>query len=153
MNPSVSSLSEDERTFAALAHGSILLGIFTGGFGGIITALIIWLAQKEKSAFVGRQALQALIYQSALLILSIVAWVGFIFTWLGGIMVPLFLDPAVFESQTPPAFLAFLIPALLCGIFLLVLAGALFVLYGLWAAYQTYLGHDFRYAIVGNWLK
>ncbi len=36
-----STLSKDERTLAGLAHGSILLGTFTSGMGGIIAALII----------------------------------------------------------------------------------------------------------------
>ncbi|HDQ34924.1 MAG TPA: DUF4870 domain-containing protein, partial [Chloroflexi bacterium] len=37
---------EDERTWAALAHASVLLDLVTG-FGGLIGALVIWLMYKE----------------------------------------------------------------------------------------------------------
>ena len=33
--------TRDEKTLAGLAHGSILLGVFTGGMGGILAALVM----------------------------------------------------------------------------------------------------------------
>ena len=57
-------VSQDERMMAGLAHGSILLGLFTNGIGGIAAALVIWITQKEKSDYVAGQALQAMIYQT-----------------------------------------------------------------------------------------
>nr|NIV37945.1 DUF4870 domain-containing protein [Anaerolineae bacterium] len=56
--------TQDERVLAGLAHGSILLGLFTSGVGGIIAALVIWATQKEKSAYAAAQALQSMVYQA-----------------------------------------------------------------------------------------
>jgi uncharacterized Tic20 family protein len=49
--------TQDEKTLAGLAHGSILLGIFTSGAGGIIAALVIWATQKDKAPYAAAQAL------------------------------------------------------------------------------------------------
>ena len=43
------TITQDDKVLAGLAHGSTLLNLFTGGFGGIIAALVIWLTQKDKS--------------------------------------------------------------------------------------------------------
>ena len=51
---------------AALAHASALLNLFSGA-GGLIAALVIWLTQKEKSAWVAFHALQALVFQAVVM--------------------------------------------------------------------------------------
>jgi uncharacterized Tic20 family protein len=51
--------TSDERVWAGLAHGSILLF----GFGAI-AALVIWITQRKKSTYVAFQSLQALLYQA-----------------------------------------------------------------------------------------
>ena len=66
--------TQNERALAALAHGSILLGLFSNGIGGIVTALVIWVVQRQKSAYVAHQALQALVYQVATFLLTMLAW-------------------------------------------------------------------------------
>ena len=62
--------SSDELTWAALAHASALLNVF-GGVGGLIAALVIWLTQREKSAWVAFQALQALVFQATILVITV----------------------------------------------------------------------------------
>jgi uncharacterized Tic20 family protein len=142
------ALTQDEKTLAGLAHGSILLGIFTSGIGGIVTALVIWLVQKEKSAYVAAQALQALVYQAVTFIVTMFAWCCWGLVWMMIIFVPLANNPAAFEAS-PPAGLWF-------GMFLMVIPFAiwgLIILYGLYGAVRCLGGHDFKYAIVGNWLN
>ena len=56
--PPVTETSSDERVMAALSHGSILLPMI-----GIFVPTIIWMTQREKSAFVRFHALQAMVYQ------------------------------------------------------------------------------------------
>ncbi len=51
---------------AALAHGSAVLNLFAG-IGGLIAALVIWMTQKEKSAWVAFHALQSLVFQAVVL--------------------------------------------------------------------------------------
>jgi uncharacterized Tic20 family protein len=96
---------------------------------GIIIPLLIWVTQKEKSKYVAFQAKQALVYQLAVaVVFTIMSVIIFILAVIsGGILGILYLA---------------LVPLILIA-----------VLYGLYAAYQTYLGKDFRYLIIGDMLK
>jgi uncharacterized Tic20 family protein len=139
--------TQDEKTMAGLAHGSILLGFFTNGIGGIVTALAIWLIQKEKSAYVAAQALQSLVYQTVTFIITMLAWCCWGMLWMVMIIVPLMSNPDAYEVA-PPA-------GLWLGMFLMVVpfgVWGLTILYGLWGAARCLGGHDFKYAIIGNWL-
>ncbi len=140
--------TQDERVLAALAHGSIVLGTFTSGLGGILAALVIWLAQKEKSAYVAGQALQSLVYQVAVFLVTMVAWCCWGFLYMMMIMVPLMSNPMAYEV-TPPA-------GLWVGLLLMIVPFAIWgltILYGLWAAVRCLKGDDFKYAIIGRWLS
>jgi uncharacterized Tic20 family protein len=141
-------ISQEERVLAGVAHGSILLGVVTSGIGGIGAALLIWLLQKGKSAYVAAQALQALVYQMAVLIVTFVVWCAWGALWLVILLPPLIANPDAYE-HTPPA-------GLWVGLILMVIPIAFSVLttlYALWGAVRCLGGHDFRYAVVGNWLE
>jgi len=134
-------LTQDELTMAALAHAGILLGLFTEGLGGIAVALAIWLYEKERSAWVSFQALQALVFQIALLAVTVLVGGAVGVTWvvvgvLAAFIVGLCLIP----------------PALVFTLLLVVipLAG---LVYGLYAAYETYSGREFRYWLVADFLE
>jgi len=140
--------SQDERTLAALAHGSILLGLFSNGIGGIVTALVIWAVQRQKSTYVAYHALQALVYQVATFLLTMLAWCcwGLLCTLL--ILVPVIGNPGAYDTA-PPA-------GIWVGLILLVVPlgiWGLTILYALWGAVRSLNGHDFKYAIVGDWVK
>jgi uncharacterized Tic20 family protein len=66
--------TSDERTWAILAHVSILLGAITVGLLGPVAAFVIWLVKKDESEYVARQALQSLIYQIVVGVLSWIMW-------------------------------------------------------------------------------
>jgi len=142
------AIRKDERTLAALAHGSILLGVLTNGVGGIGTALVIWLTQKEKSAYVAGQALQALVYQVAAFILAGLVWCCWGMAWMGMMLPPLIANPEAYETAPPAgmwvALVAMIIPVGICG-----LTG----LYALWGAARCLGGHDFKYTVIGRWLE
>ncbi len=138
-------IRQDERVLAGLAHGSIVLGVLTNGIGGIGVALAIWLTQRQKSAHVARQALQALVYQVAATVIGLLAWCCWGVLWL------LMLMASIVSGSTadPPA-------AVWVGLALMIIPtgiAGLTVLYGLWGAVRSLKGHDFRYAIIGNWLE
>jgi uncharacterized Tic20 family protein len=140
-------VSQDERVLAGLAHGSIVLGVFTSGIGGIVATLIIWLIQKEKSAYVAAQALQALVYQVMVFLVTMLAWCCWGVLWMLLFLPPLLSNPNAYQT-TPP-------PGLWVGLILMVIpigVWGLTILYGLWGAVRCLGGHDFRYALVGNWL-
>jgi uncharacterized Tic20 family protein len=141
-------VTQNERGLAGLAHGSILLGAFTGGVGGILAALVIWLSQKEKSAYVARQSLQALAYQAVTFLITMAVWCCWGLVWMVSIMAPLASNPHAYED-TPPA-------TLWIGLVLMIIPLAvwvLIVLYGLYGAARCFGGHDFKYAIIGNWVE
>jgi uncharacterized protein len=52
--------SRDERNLAMFAHLSALAGLIFPAGGNVIAPLIVWLTQREKSAFVADQSLEAL---------------------------------------------------------------------------------------------
>jgi uncharacterized Tic20 family protein len=142
------SVSQDEKTLAGLAHGSILLGLFTNGIGGIVAALVIWATQKDKSEYVAMQALQAMVYQAATFLLTMLAWCCWGLVWTAMILVPLWTSPGAYE-QAPPA-------GMWIGLFLIVVPLAVWgvtILYGLWGAARCLGGYDFRYALIGRWLE
>jgi uncharacterized Tic20 family protein len=139
--------SKDERNMAGLAHGSILLGIFTNGVGGIVAALVIWITQKDKSDYVAGQSLQALVYQALAVSISMLAWCCWGALYTAMVFVPLLANPGAYET-TPPA-------SLWLGLFLLVVPmgiWALTTLYGLYGSLRCFGGYDFKYIVVGNWL-
>jgi uncharacterized Tic20 family protein len=143
-----SAVSQDERVLAGLAHGSILLSVFTSGVGGIVAALLIWLIQKEKSAYVAAQALQALVYQIMAFLVTMLVWCCWGVLWMLLFLPPLLSNPNAYQTN-PPA-------GLWVGLVLMVIpfgVWGLTILYGLWGAVRCLGGHDFEYVLVGNWLE
>jgi uncharacterized protein len=123
----------EARTWAMLAHLSVLLNLFSGFFGGI-AAIIIYFIYKDRSRFVAYHAMQAFIFQS-------ITWIGS--GVIGGILI-------AFGST-----LGFLIIPLLCLIpgFLILLLAPASVIYGIIAGVQVNNGEDFRYWQVGDWVR
>ncbi len=124
---------QDERLWAALAHGSIWLNLATG-FLGVFAPLVIYLVYKDRSRYVAFQSMQAFIFQ-------LVFWVG------GGILAAVFWVITGIGS----AFLIGLICIPVAGLLSLVPIGA--CIYATVGAVQTYSGQDFRYWLVADWVK
>jgi uncharacterized Tic20 family protein len=142
------TVSQNERGLAGLAHGSILLGLFTSGIGGIIAALIIWLTQKERSPYVAFQALQALVYQGLTFLIIMTCWCFWGLMWTASILAPLLGNPDLYQDN-PPA-------TLWVGLVMMIIplgVWGLTILYGLYGAARCFAGHDFKYAVIGNWLE
>ncbi|MBN1811378.1 MAG: DUF4870 domain-containing protein [Anaerolineae bacterium] len=131
--------SSDERLMAAIAHGSVVL---TGP--GIAVAVLIWLTQKEKSAYAAAQAMQAAVYQLLGTIAVMGLWVAYsVFVTVA--LIPVFQDPAQYENTLPPLFgpsmASMIIPFVVMVIWWL---------YGLWGAFQCWRGETFRYVLIGK---
>lgn len=127
----------NERIAAALAHGLII-----ANWMGIIAAALIWLLEKEKSKYVAFQALQAVAYQ----FLGLLFWMAGIFCYMvtlfGGIGLAALFNP----QGEGDGIIAFFSLAPICALFFL---WALLIIYGLYGAYASLLGRDFRYLVVG----
>ena len=127
----------EERTWSVLAHLSILLNLVTG-FAGPIAALIIYLVYKDRSRKVAYHALQALIFQliwwygGGLLIGAMWAIVGMLSAILIGIiLIPIAIIMTLVLAALP--------------------VGA--VIYGIIGAFQVNQGSDFKYWLVGDWVR
>jgi uncharacterized Tic20 family protein len=150
------ALTQDERTMAALAHASVvltfILALGTGGLGGllgILVPLLIWLTYKEKSAYVSFQALQATVFQAvSILLMVVVLAVSIVLIVVGWTISGALTAVLIGLCLMPFALLITVVLALLVLILPLAQLG-----YGLYAAYETYQGRDFRYWLVGENLE
>ncbi|MBN1145688.1 MAG: DUF4870 domain-containing protein [Anaerolineales bacterium] len=123
----------DERTWAMLAHLSVFANLATGLLGPVV-ALVIYLAYQQRSRYVAYHAMQSFVFQ--------LIW------WLGGgalaalawLVSSLLSVVVVGCCLMPFALLVSLIPL-----------GAL--VYGAIGAIQTSQGQDFKYWLVGDWVR
>ena len=123
----------DEYTWAMLAHLSVLINLLTG-FLGMVAALIIYLMYKERSRYVAYHSLQALVFQ-------LVWWAG------GGALAGIVW---MFTGITSIVLIVILCIPLACLVSLLPLGA---VVYGTIGAIQCSQGQDFRYWLVGDWVR
>src|SRR5215510_8025625 len=128
--------TEDERVLAALAHASIVANV--ANLAGMIGTALIWTMQRDRSPYVRAHALQALVYQGAVLLISI--FLGL----LGGLclalsLLPVMLRPDLYRGSLPSysVWIGALALLTLLGF------GALAMVYGLYGAYQAYRGRPF----------
>jgi uncharacterized Tic20 family protein len=138
--------SEDERVLAALSHASIIANVVN--LVGMIATSLIWAMHRDRSPYVRAHALQALVYQGAvLLIMLFLALFGGLFLALS--LLPAVLRPDLYRSS-PPSYSVWI-----GGLALLTLIGfgVLATLYGLYAAYQVYRGRPFRYLLIGRLVR
>lgn len=127
----------DERTWGMLAHLSTLLNLVTG-FGGPIAALIIYLVYKDRSRFVAYHALQAMLFQ-------LIWWFG------GGVLIGLMWAIVGGLSMILVGIILIPFALLLTPVLLLLPVGAL--VYGVVGAVQVNQGQDFKYWLVGDWVR
>lgn len=135
--------SEDERVLAALSHASIVANV--ANLAGMIGTALIWTMQRDRSPYVRAHALQALVYQGAVLLISI------FLALLGGLclalsLLPVMLRPDLYRGSLPSysVWIGALALLTLLGF------GALAMVYGLYGAYQAYRGRPFRYLFVSR---
>jgi uncharacterized Tic20 family protein len=67
-----SAPSENERTWAMLAHLSALAGLMMPLLGIVIGPLVVWLARRDESTFVAEHAKEALNFNISVLIGAVV---------------------------------------------------------------------------------
>jgi uncharacterized Tic20 family protein len=102
-------IAADERSWAALAHLSAFLNIFTG-FLGPVAAFVVWLVHRERSPSVARHAMRSVVYQSVWLVGLFVGWsvtffltafvVGILLWPVIGVLTLGFFGHALYEAYT-----------------------------------------------------
>ena len=123
----------DERTWAMIAHLSVLANLVTGFFGPV-AALVIYLIYKERSRFVAYQSLQAFIFQ-------LIWWVG-----AGAIAGIAWAISGILTA----VLIGLLCMPIACVISLIPLGA---IVYGIVGGVQASQGQDFKYWLIGNWVR
>lgn len=146
-------LTREEMSWAALAHLSILvtflLGAATGGVGailGVAIPAIIWYVYRGKSDYVVDQARQATIFQLA----GFVAWLALIIV--GAILVALGWAVSAVLLVVLVGLILVPVMVLLSLLWLVGLVGLPIaqLVYGCYAAAETYNGRPFRYRWIAD---
>lgn len=148
-------VSDDDRLWAAVAHGSAWLSLLAGVISGgtllpitIFIPLVIYFVFRRKSDYIAFHALQAFVLQLigtvgalALLIVGGIVWgIGMLIAMLlmivliGFILVPLWG----------------LLGVVLLGVVALMPLAMVF--FGTYAAIETYNGRDYRYPRIAEWV-
>jgi len=127
----------EERTWAMLSHLSVLINLFTG-FGGPIAAFVIYLVYKDRSRYVAYHSLQSLIFQ-------LIWWFG------GGVIIGIMW--AIVGALSAVLVGIVLIPFALLFTFVFALLPLGALIYGIVGAVQTNQGQDFKYWLVGDWMR
>jgi uncharacterized Tic20 family protein len=123
----------EERTWAMLAHLSVVVNLFTGFFGPI-AALVIYLLFRDRSRYVAYHSLQSFINQ-------LIWWIG------GGTIIAI----AWVVSGVLSVFLIglFLLP-FACLVSFMPLVS---VIQGVIGAVKTSQGEDYKYWWIGDWVR
>jgi uncharacterized protein len=127
------NLSSDEKTWAMLAHLTVIINLFTA-FLGPIAALIIYLVYKDRSRYVAYQSMQSFLMQ-------LILWVG------GGILATI--------AWTVTGVLAMVVVGI-CLIPIAIIISLLplaAVVYGIIGGVQSSNGQDFKYWLIGDWVR
>jgi uncharacterized Tic20 family protein len=148
---SIQEKTDDERLLAAAGHATAILLPWAFvlpciPYGGLIIPLILWLSAKEKTKYAAYQTQQALVYQAIMCVILTLWWLLYILSMCLLPLVIIFSDissddidivfPLGYLLILSIHFIGYIPPTV----------------YGLYAAYQTYKGKDFRYPIIGKLL-
>ena len=136
-SPALPLSQSEERTWSLMAHLSVLLNLVTG-FAGPIAALVIYLIYKDRSRRVAYHALQSMLFQ-------LIWWYG------GGLLIGAMWAVVGLLSAILVGIVLIPFAAILTPILALLPAGA--VIYGIVAAIQVNQGQDFKYWLVGDWVR
>lgn len=135
------SPNQDSRTLAALSHASVLFS-----YVGILVPLVIYATQKQKSSYLGYQSLQALIWQIAAFLFSMLASACMV----GVMFIPLLIAAATSSGRQLDSAAGIAFIGMTVSILLMALGVVGFTIYGIIGAIRTYQGEMFRYVVLGD---
>lgn len=140
----------EDAWIASICHATAILQIW-----GMIMPIIVWFSQKDRSARLKFQSMQAFVYQLIVTVAYIVSYVGFFVAYIFGIAIfaasGIMSDPS--QTMFSPAFeIVFIVIIALFMIFWLawiILYPAYLITAGV-ATIRTLRGHDFKYPLLGK---
>lgn len=148
-------VSDEERLWAAVAHGSVwvtfIMFFTTAGFGvplSIFIPLVVYFMFRKKSDYVSFHALQAFVLQLLGTVGALALLVVGGVTWLIGLVVALLLIVAIVGFVIAPLWGLLGISLLL----VVILMPFAMLLYGTIATIETYNKRDYRYPYISRWV-
>lgn len=123
----------EERQWAMIAHLGVLINLVSG-FLGPVVPLAIYMIYKDRSRYVAYQSLQALIFQ-------LIWWIG------GGAIAGTAWAITGVLSAVIIGVLCIPIACIFSAMPLVALG------YGIYGGIQTNQGQDFKYWLVGDWVR
>lgn len=125
--------TSDERTWAMLAHLSILLNLVTGVLGPAVP-LVIYFVYKDRSRYLAYHSLQAFVFQ--------LLW------WIGG-------GAVIGTTWAITGILSIFLVGLLCIPIAILISflPVIVLIYGVIAGIRTSQGEDFKYWLIGDWVR
>ena len=127
----------DARTWAMVAHLSVLLNLVTG-FLGVVATLVIYLIFKDRSRFVGYQAMQAFVFQ-------LIFWAG------GGLAIGVIW--AITGALSAILIGVLCVPFSLLLTIVLALMPLVALVYGVYGGLEANQGKEFKYWLIGDWVR
>lgn len=144
----------EDHWVSGVCHATAILQLW-----GIITPLIIWFSQKERSVKLRFQAMQATLYQLIAIVaylVGMVAYMAVLVLMFGGMAVLSFMDPSASSSAEPSGIIAiiflifFVIIMIVYG--LAMIATPIYYILAIVASISTIRGNDFKYPLLGGML-
>lgn len=121
-------------------------------FLGMIAPLIVWLTKKDRSFFLSFHCLQSIIYQATGIIIFITGMILYILSFFI-VFISIFILTAINGGSEPGPIIFLVIAIPFIVFFLLFFFFFAFILYGIVGFITTLVKRDFKYIIIGNWVK
>lgn len=143
-----SQATREDRLVAALCHASAVY-LFTG----MLVPLIIWQSQKDRSPFLRRQALQALIFQGVGAAAYGLAMFFFMLAYFF-VMIPLILaDSGHLNPEGLQTLILILFGLIMLGgFFFSFVLVPMYYVFAVLGVVRNLQGRDFNYPLIGNWV-
>lgn len=151
-NPEVPILeAQEDNWVAGVCHATAILQLW-----GVVTPLLVWFSQRERSTRLGFQSMQAFVYQAiafAGYLLGMVVYMVFFF----GVILTLIMGSATsgvreLQGASGPLILVFVGVIILFWVLILVLMPIYFLIAG-YASVRTIRGRSFRYPLLGKLIE
>jgi uncharacterized Tic20 family protein len=140
--------TQEDNWVSGVCHATAVLQLW-----GVVTPLLVWFSQKERSARLRFQSMQAFVYQMIAVtayMLGMAAYMAFFL----GLVFTVILGGSISENQNIEGPLA-LMMAVFFGVMILfwllfTIAMPIYYLLAGWAGFRVIRGHHFRYPILGK---
>jgi uncharacterized Tic20 family protein len=143
--------TQEDNWVAGICHATAILQLW-----GVVTPLIVWFSQKERSARLRFQSMQAAVYQVIALVTYMLGMAVYMAFFIG-MFLTLILGGTMggdAELQGPPAFMmaTFFVVMIIFWFIMMIVMPIYYLLAG-WAGLRVIRSHQFRYPILGKMIE